>query len=219
MRTKDGVSRAAAVGIVLAGGLSSRMGEDKSRLDLGGTTLLSRAIARLAEQVHAVAVSSNATAPLAIGTDIEVFGDTLPGRQGPMAGVLSAMHHAARNFPDAVHIVTVATDTPFFPADLVVRLEDASASRAGIPVASCDGHLHPVFALWPIALADDLEAWLQTDEKRRVRAFIERHGVIEVAFPRIEIGQASIDPFFNINTPAELEQARQWLDAMETTGR
>ena len=79
--------------------------------------------------------------------------------------------------------------------------------------------MHPVFALWPISLADELEHWLLTDEKRRVRNFIESHSMAVVDFPLIDAAAGSIDPFFNINTPADLETAERWLPFIEDMER
>ena len=198
-------------GVVLAGGLSLRMGSDKAAVMLGGKPLVHRVIERLAPQTAGLSVNSNMSTGLDLAPAIAVFGDTVPGHVGPVAGVLSGMRHAARHFPVASHIATVPTDTPFFPADLVARLQAAITEPGQIAVAYSAGIMHPVFALWPVALADELEHWLLTDDKRRVRDFIERHPVARVDFEMIETVDGPIDPFFNINTPADLEMAERWL--------
>jgi molybdenum cofactor guanylyltransferase len=205
--------------VILAGGKSSRMGSDKAAVLLGGRPLLSRIIDRLAPQAAGVCVNSNIIARLDFAPGIAVFADTVPGHAGPMAGVLSAMRHAAACFPAASHVVTVPTDTPFVPRDLVERLQRALTEPAQIAVACSAGIMHPVFALWPISLADELEHWLLTDEKRRVRSFIESHSMAVVDFPLIDAAAGSIDPFFNINTRADLETAERWLPLIEDMER
>ncbi len=70
--------------------------------------------------------------------------------------------------------------------------------------------MHPVIGLWPVALADDLEAAL-TAGVRKVLAWTDRHGTLPVEFPFIEIKGRRIDPFFNANTPEELDEARALL--------
>lgn len=202
-------------GVVLAGGLSSRMGSDKATVMLGGKPLVHHVIERLAPQTDGLSVNSNVSTGLNLAPAITVFGDTVPGHVGPMAGVLSGMRHAARHVPVASHVATVPTDTPFFPTDLVARLQAAITEHGQIAVAFSAGIMHPVFALWPVALADELEHWLLTDDKRRVRGFIERHPVAKVEFPMIETVDGPIDPFFNINTPADLETAARWLPLIE----
>ena len=107
--------------------------------------------------------------------------------------------------------MTAACDTPFFPADLVARLQTAAqcgASRyrpRGIWWAS-----DFVFALWPVALADDLAAYL-ADGRRKVQDWIERHAHVAVEFEPRQIGGVEVDPFFNINTPDDLAMAESWL--------
>lgn len=206
-------------GVVLAGGRSSRMGADKAAAVLGGKPLLRRVIERLAPQTAGLGVNSNTTTGLDFAPGIAVFADTVPGHVGPMAGVLSGMRHVARHYPPASHVATVPTDTPFFPLDLVARLQAAISLPGQIAVAYSAGIMHPVFALWPVSLADELEDWLLTDDKRRVRSFIERHAMVEVYFPVIETVDGPIDLFFNINTPADLETAERWLPLIEETER
>lgn len=201
--------------VVLAGGLSSRMGQDKAVVMLGGKPLVHHVIERLAPQTAGLSVNSNTDTGLDLAPAISVFGDTVPGYVGPMAGVLSGMRHAARHIPVASHVVTVPIDTPFFPADLVARFQAAITEPGQIAVAYSAGIMHPVFALWPVSLADELEHWLVTDDKRRVRGFIERHPMAKVEFPMIETADGPIDPFFNINTPDDLETAERWLPLIE----
>ena len=75
-------------GVVLAGGLSSRMGQDKAVVMLGGKPLVHHVIERLAPQTAGLSVNSNMDAGLDLAPAIAVFGDTVPGHVGPMAGVL-----------------------------------------------------------------------------------------------------------------------------------
>jgi molybdenum cofactor guanylyltransferase len=110
-------------------------------------------------------------------------------------------------------IVTAAGDTPFLSPDLVDRLAAAADEHPGsIAVASSAGRRHPTFALWPTGCRDALRHFLVDEDNRRVSAFIEQHGHIDVEFPiRQSVG---IDPFFNINVPDDLAQAEQLLQSM-----
>jgi molybdopterin-guanine dinucleotide biosynthesis protein A len=205
--------------VILAGGRSSRMGSDKAAVALGGMPLLLHVIERLTPQAVGISINSNTSTGLDFASDIGVFADTVPGYVGPMAGVLSAMRHTARQFPAASHVATVPTDTPFFPHDLIARLQGAITQPTQIAVACSAKIMHPVFALWPVDLAGELECWLLTDEKRRVRSFIESHAMAKVDFPMLETATGPIDPFFNINTPADLETAESWLPLIEDLDR
>ncbi|MEI2296987.1 molybdenum cofactor guanylyltransferase MobA [Ensifer sp. MJa1] len=197
--------------VVLAGGLSRRMGSPKSFLTLGGRPMLSRVVERLQPQVTGIAVNLNAEPGDSVPAGLPVIADTVAGYLGPLAGVLTAMRHVAATSPESSHVLVVPTDTPFFPTDLVARLAGAMTLRQQIAVAASNGQMHPLFALWPLALADDLETFLTSDPKRRVRAFIERHPSVTVDFPLVATAKGAFDPFFNVNTPDDLKDAETWL--------
>jgi molybdopterin-guanine dinucleotide biosynthesis protein A len=192
-------------GIVLAGGRSRRMGSDKSIVMLAGRPLIEIAAERLGRQVERLAISANDSPERFAFLGLPVVADTIPGFAGPLAGILSGLRWAERS--DAVALATAATDTPFFPGDLVERLAGAADDRRTIAVASCQGRLHPVFALWPLSVADALEAFLQSGAKAGVLAFIETQPHRFVDFEPLALPGGSLDPFFNINTPADLETA------------
>ncbi|MBB1491536.1 MULTISPECIES: molybdenum cofactor guanylyltransferase MobA [unclassified Paracoccus (in: a-proteobacteria)] len=179
-------------GIVLAGGQSRRMGGgDKGLLDLGGRPVIAHVIERLG---CARAISANGDPARFADFGLPVLPDSLPDWPGPLAGVLAGMDWAAaRGIP---RIVTAAADTPFFPRDLAARL---AGVEAPVIMASNDGD-HPAFALWDVSLRDDLRAALHSGT-RRMRDWMDAHGAVRVGFP-------GDDPFFNINTPAELATAR-----------
>ena len=199
-------------GIILAGGQGSRMqdgGADKALLSLAGRPLLAHAIARLAPQTAGLALSANGDPARFRGFDVPVLADTVPGYPGPLAGILAGLDWAVAKGAGAV--VSVAVDTPFFAHDLVARL---AAFPQGALAASATG-LHPTFALWPVSLRAALHAALAAGQ-RKVSAFAAAQGMARVEFagaPR-ECGPQPIpgpDPFFNINTAADLEQATLFL--------
>jgi molybdopterin-guanine dinucleotide biosynthesis protein A len=202
-------------GVILAGGLSSRMGQDKARIRLGGAALLDRAARRLAPQVSDVAVNANGPVLFERGGELPVFADIGAARAGPLGGVLAAIDHARRIHPAASHVATVPTDSPFFPTDLIARLSRAVDLPERIAVARSASGLHPVFALWPVRLAEDLAEWLEGGGALRVRSYLERHQAREVTFPPIETPRGEFDPFFNINTPDDLDEAENWLWVLE----
>lgn len=191
-------------GVILAGGQASRMGGgDKGRLLLGGRSLLARVIERTRPQVAALALNANGD-PVRFGDlGLPVLPDTVAGFPGPLAGVLAGMDWAA--VQGASHVVTVAADTPFLPEDLVPRLLLAAEGGAAIVLASSlvDGRKtrHPTFGLWSVALRNDLRAALARGE-RKVGLWAEQQGAVPALFP-----SGFIDPFFNINTPEDLERA------------
>jgi molybdenum cofactor guanylyltransferase len=188
-------------GVILAGGLSSRMGGgDKGLLPLGQGTVLDAVLGRIGPQLGPLAINANGDPARFARFGLPMLPDGLPGFLGPLAGVLAAMDWALAQ--RAEWVVTVPSDTPFLPPDLVARLSEPGAS---VVIAATDDRLHPTCALWSVTLRDDLAQTLARGE-RKVRDFTNRHGAAVVSF-----GPGPPDPFFNINTPADLAQAQGWL--------
>ncbi|MDO9418969.1 molybdenum cofactor guanylyltransferase [Pararhizobium sp.] len=194
--------------VVLAGGRSRRMGMDKADLVLGGQTLVARAVSRLTGQTAAVAVNM-ATRPQGLDAAVFVVPDPIGGHRGPLAGILAAMRYAQSLGRPAERVATVSVDSPFFPADLIQQLAQTVPDGQTIAIAACSGRDHPVFGLWPIALADELDDWVTHSADLSVRSFLRGRSVVEVDFEPLLLGGDSLDPFFNVNTPDDFEQARQ----------
>ncbi len=194
-------------GILLAGGRSSRMGGgDKCLRMLGGRPILARIVERLKPQVSGMVVNANGDPSRFAPFGLPVVADSIAGFAGPLAGVHAGLEWVKANRPGIRHAVTIATDTPFFPADLVQRFLAALKDTPALVVARSGEGTHPVIGLWPVTLAAELEASLQRG-MRKVGAWTEQHGAIEVSFPEVEVGGRLIDPFFNINQPDQLAEA------------
>ena len=171
--------------------------------------MIAHVIRRLSPQVGRIVINANGEPSRFSTLGLPVVADTVEGFAGPLAGVLAGMRWSARHAPAARHIATVSSDAPFLPADLVERLSRATAEQAGaIAIARSAGELHPVIGLWPVALAEDLDAALAAGV-RKVLAWTDRHGTIPVDFAMIGAGSQAIDPFFNANTREELDEARR----------
>ena len=198
-------------GTVLAGGLARRMGgRDKGMLDLGGS-LLDHVIARLRPQVRMLALNINDDASRFDSPVLSRAPDMLPGRLGPLAGVLAGLDWTFANVPGLHWIVTVPTDTPFLPFDLVERLFAAvKASGADMACAASAGRRHPVVGLWPVGLRNELRQALIMDGVRKIDAWTDRYRIAEASF-----SDQPVDPFFNVNRPADLDTARTLLARLE----
>jgi molybdopterin-guanine dinucleotide biosynthesis protein A len=194
-------------GILLAGGRSSRMGGgDKCMRPLAGRPILARIVERFEPQVSAMVINANGDPARFAGFGLPVVADSVTGFAGPLAGVHAGLEWVKASHPGLRYAVTVATDTPFFPANLVWRFL-AEAEGASRPlVARSEAGVHPVIGLWPVALAAELEKSLKAGE-RTVGKWVAEHGATEIFFPDVEIGGRRIDPFFNINRPEDLAEA------------
>jgi molybdopterin-guanine dinucleotide biosynthesis protein A len=191
------------VGVLLAGGQSRRMGGgDKGLLPFGGTTLMGHVIERLRPQVGTVIINANGDPRRFDRYGLPVISDMVEDFSGPLAGVLAGMVWTRAMRPAARFIATAACDTPFLPDHLVAALMAASGGQA-----------HPVFGLWPVALAEDLQLSLEAG-LRKVLDWTARHRTVEHDFMPSATAQGGIDPFFNANTPDELREAETMLDRM-----
>jgi molybdopterin-guanine dinucleotide biosynthesis protein A len=183
--------------VALAGGLATRMGGgDKPLLALGSGTLLDRVLAALRPGAAAVAVSANGDPARFARFGCAVLDDGAYAGQGPLAGVLAGLRWAGALGLDA--LLTLPGDTPFAPSGLARSLAPAPAWAASL------GRVHPLAALWPVAAEPALAAWMARPGPRGVRAFGESIGMRAVDFP-----SGAGDPFANVNTPGDLDAARE----------
>ena len=206
-------------GVVIAGGRSARMDHrEKALLDLAGEPMIKRIAERLRPQVGRMVINANGDPKRFVQFELPIVADTIEGHEGPLAGLQTGLQWARAETPDARFIASVAADTPFIPDDLVARLlaalKDAGASSA---IASSGGEWTPVVGLWSVALAAALAEALRQGV-RAVHRFATARGSAVVEFPFVEIGGQRIDPFFNVNTPEDLEKARALLAAEQARG-
>jgi molybdopterin-guanine dinucleotide biosynthesis protein A len=198
----------AVLGVLLAGGQARRMGGgDKCLRPLGAATILDQVIARARPQAAALLLNANGDPARFARFGLPVAADVVAGFAGPLAGVLTGMTWAQAQRPDLPWIATIATDTPFFPLDLVARLSAAvEYEGADLACAASAGRSHPVFGLWPVRLAGDLRRALQDEAVRKVDVWTARHHLAVVDFPT-----EPIDPFFNTNWTEDLAEAERLL--------
>jgi molybdopterin-guanine dinucleotide biosynthesis protein A len=186
-------------------------GGDKCLRQLGSQPILARVIARAAPQVAVLLLNANGDPRRFAGFGLPVMADLIAGFAGPLAGVLAGMAWARVNRPECPWIATIATDTPFFPVDLVARLlAAAEAENAELACATSGGRAHPVFGLWPVRLADELRAAMVGEAIRKVDVWTARYRLAKVEFPA-----GAIDPFFNTNRPEDLAEAERLLGELE----
>src|SRR5437660_12244134 len=106
------------LGLLLAGGLSRRMGGgDKALRPLGGQTLLDHVIDRIRPQVAALVLNANGDPARFARFGLPVVPDSIPDFAGPLAGILAGLDWTAVNRPDCAYVASVATDAPFLPGD------------------------------------------------------------------------------------------------------
>ena len=204
------------VGVLLAGGLSRRMGGgDKALRPLGGRTLLDHVVERMRPQVAELVLNANGDPARFAAFGLPVVPDSVPDFAGPLAGILAGLDWTAANRPDSPYVVSVPTDAPFLPRDLVARLRHGmAAAGAELACAASGGQPHPVVGLWPVGLRTDLHQAVVVEGIRKVDVWTARYRLAVVDFP---IERPGLDPFFNANRPDDLDRAAALL--REAAGR
>jgi len=201
-------------GLVLAGGLARRMGGgDKALIRIGNETILARALARLAPQVSGIVLNANGDPARFAAFGLPVVADSVPDFAGPLAGILAGLDWVAANRPGTEWVASVPGDCPFLPRDLVAKLHAARIAE-GKPLACAHSGdwRHPVVGLWQVALREDLRHAITVEDLRKIEVWTGRHGVALADWP-VE----PVDPFFNVNTPEDVEKATK-LAAAEPSG-
>lgn len=196
------------VGVLLAGGQSRRMGGgDKCLRPLGERTILEHVIDCIRPQVGPLILNANGNPARFQRYGLPVVADVVDGFAGPLAGILTGLRWAAKEAPHCDWVLSVPTDAPFIPQDLVASLSKGiSAQNAQLACATSRGRTHPVVGLWPVTLADALEHALVSEDVRKIDRWTARYDLVEVAFD-----DADIDPFFNTNRPEDLAIAERLL--------
>ena len=200
-------------GIILAGGLSRRMGGgDKGLLMLGKTTIIERVIDKISPQVGSLAININGDSSRFPDYKLPIIPDSIKGYLGPLSGILAGMEWAFKN--GNRYIATVAADTPFLPDDFIKRLHTMVKSKnLNIGIAASrflrrdDVFIHPTFGIWEVALKDDLRDALANDT-RKIMFWAKK---FKLDYYYFDTSDKLSDPFFNINTPDDLEEAKYRL--------
>ncbi len=174
------------LGVVLAGGQSTRFGSDKALAELDGQTLLARAVAALSASCSKVVIAGREAGP-AQGA-VECIPDWPRANMGPLGGIAAGLRHARDHGFGSV--LSCGVDSAGLPADLLTLLSPAPAYLENQPVI---GH-------WPVDAASIVEALLQSEG---------RHSMIAFATAANARGLQSANAPANINTPADLAAMEQ----------
>ena len=182
-------------------------GGDKCLRLLGGRPLLAHVVERARPQVGSLILNANGDPARFATFGLSVVPNSVPDLAGPLAGILAGLDWAAENRSGSAWLLSIATDTPFFPFDLAARLLAAvDAEGAELACAASGGRAHPVFGLWPVTLREELRRALVDDGLRKIDLWTARHRLATVQF-----AATPFDPFFNANRPEDLAEAERLL--------
>ena len=194
--------------VMLTGGLSSRMGGGiKSFEQFNNKTIFDRILEKIIPQAKYIIINSNEDNSKFDKYNFPVIKDKIKGHLGPLAGIHASLHWIKFNMPEVEWLVSVPSDTPFLPINLVNKLFiKAKKNKKKIILASCNDKIHPVIGLWKCDLLEDLEVSLNKGI-RKIMLWVERH-----TFDTENFDHNFYDPFFNINFKEDLIQAKEIED-------
>ena len=192
------------LGIILAGGKSSRFGEDKSTVKLGNKTLLDHIVNKIENEFNEILVISNNKELNFKNKKIQVLEDCIEGQLGPLVGILTAMKWVKENKKDYRWVASFPCDTPFFDINLTnkLKLKTNNTSKKLIFLNS-EKKRHNIFGAWSIDLIEILENDLKKNF-RKVEIWADKIG-----YESINVNIEKFDKFLNINTKKDFEKAKK----------
>jgi molybdopterin-guanine dinucleotide biosynthesis protein A len=195
------------LGVVLAGGKSSRFGEDKNHIKLGNKTLLEHVLYKINNKFPETLIVSNRPLKIQITKKITIIEDCFENL-GPLVGVLSSMKWIKENKKTFKWIATFPSDTPFFETSIIEEYKKKiTTNESSLYFVKSNNKRHNIFGLWSIDLLQTLENDIVKNNFRKVEDWANKIGVKTI---NVEIKE--FDPFFNINTKEDFEIAKKILN-------
>ena len=195
------------IGIILAGGKSSRFGEDKSNIRLGSKTLLDHTIDKIEKEFSEVLIISNNKEYNFKNKKIHTVKDCIEGQLGPLVGILTAMKWVNENKKNYKWIASFPCDTPFFDTKLISKLKSKTKETSKkLIFLNSDKKRHNIFGLWSMDLIETLEKDIK-NSFRKVEIWADK-----VGYESININTEKFDKLLNINTKEDFEKAKENID-------
>ena len=189
------------LGVVLAGGKSRRFGRDKSQVKLKNILLIDYILKEIVDEFKETLIVANEEIDFMKSKNISVTKDYKSGL-GPLGGVLTAMKWIKENNKNYEWISTFPSDTPFFRKDeLKYFFKNINMNESKLFFIKSNKTRHNIFGLWSLDLINKLEDDILKGE-RKVEVWANSIGV-----KTVDINNKKPDPFFNINTKEDLENA------------
>jgi molybdopterin-guanine dinucleotide biosynthesis protein A len=200
-------------GIILAGGKSSRLGREKARVEIGGISLLQRAVSNLEflqSEIIVVTAPESELPPVSAGVDLKVVQDVVSG-SGPLAGIFTGLLNSSCRYN-----LVVACDMPLLNRPFLEYLLSVTDKQDAV-VPKIGRYLEPLHAVYAKECLSEIEKLLAQDVLKIDSLFSRIH--TRFVEPD-EIGR--FDPehlsFFNINTPSDLQKAEELIKNRKNHG-
>jgi len=193
--------------IVLAGGVSSRFGQDKGLLEIANKPLIKHVIDAVSSVVDETIVVSNSQERITkyakvVAADVRFAVDMCESK-GPLIGALTGF-----GFARGKYALLLPFDTPFVSRDVVSLLFELCLGKAAAIPRWPNGQIEPLHAVYQTKLALKAAKSAVSEGKLNVRAMIEKlRGVRYVSTLVIQQLDPDLETFFNVNTPLDLKKA------------
>ena len=192
--------------VVLAGGKSKRFGEDKNHIKLGDKTLLDHVLSKISNKFEEILIVTSHSLKIQKIKNVTIIPDCFDDL-GPLAGVLSSMKWVKENQKIYQWIATFPSDTPFFEISIIDEYKKKiKQNESLLYFVKSNNKRHNIFGLWSIDLLETLENDLIKNNFRKVEEWANKIGV-----KTIDVKIKKFDPFFNINTKEDFEEAKKIL--------
>ncbi|MCW3098487.1 MAG: molybdopterin-guanine dinucleotide biosynthesis protein [Chthonomonadaceae bacterium] len=188
--------------IVLAGGRSERMGQDKALLRTNGMTLLETVVATLRPLVGEIVIVADRADRYDL-PDCRMLGDAYP-QTGPIGGILTGLRALG-----AGNHLTVACDMPALQPAVLRLLLDSVGPEWDVVVPEIEGRMEPLCAVYSASAIPALQAFLDSGGRalhRALQAEVRTRRIPENALRHVD---PSLLTFTNLNTPADLERLQR----------
>ena len=193
------------LGAILAGGKSKRMGKDKLFIKLNNKMLIEHTVDKVKKYLNDMIIVTNQKNEYFLKKKLITVKDCIEGQLGPLVGILTAMKWAKENLKECSWVATFPCDTPFFPETIIKKFIEKSKKKDSLLLcASSHGRKHNIFGLWSLELYEKLKDDLINNKIRKVQDWTEKNKI-----ENVEFSFKKYDPFFNINTPNDLEVAKK----------
>ena len=191
------------LGVILAGGKSSRFGSNKSLSNLSNSKLIEHVINKINEYFLEILIVSNDSKLIFNDPNIKIIKDCKEGYLGPLIGVLSAMKYANQS-NKYNWLITFPCDTPFFDQTIIEKMiQKTSSKKEKIFLIKEKEQRHNIFGAWSTSLEKILEKDLNNNF-RKVDLWANKIGC-----NYIEKDIKKENEFLNINTKEDLELAEK----------
>lgn len=201
--------------VVLCGGRSARMGQDKATLLFGNETLLQRVCRLTAATAHPIVVVAAAEQQLPdLPSGVLVIRDRYPN-QGPLGGLLTGLQCLRDHQPDLWPTMMVwasTCDAPFVNDTVIQHLQAqlSQSPESNAVTVTHEGRRNPLAAVYRSQILRNAEA-LFTSGERRAQALLEQSDVLAIDSSRLVSFDSELLFLKNINDQQQLSEARAQL--------